>query len=160
MKIIQIVRERFPMVKMFADFQDPNITPNATCRQKVIGTDYVKITQKAVYDNKRQKPQYEYEIIIIPTGKKYYFYCGAHVNNTVLHTMLNEMTEVAKNQSQSPEPEETKVTDKEASITSEQIATLTLKNFYAGLGLLMRATGLITVEDDIKTAKKILGISE
>ena len=158
MKIIQIVRERFPMVKMFADFQDPNITPNATCRQKVIGTDYVKITQKAVYDNKRQKPQYEYEIIIIPTGKKYYFYRGAHVNNTVLHTMLDEMTEVVK--TQKPEPEEAKPTDKETSITSEQIATLTLKNFYAGLGLLMRATDIITVEDDKAIAKKILGISE
>lgn len=158
MKIIQIVRERFPMVKMFADFQDPNITPNATCRQKVIGTDYVKITQKAVYDNKRQKPQYEYEIIILPTGKKYYFYRGAHVNNTVLHTMLDEMTEVAKNQSQSPEPEEAKVTDKEVAMTYEQLATL--KNLYEALGVLMRALGIITVEDDKAIAKKILGISE
>lgn len=159
MNIIQIVRERFPMVKMFADYQDPNITPNATCRQKVIGTDYVKITQKAVYDNKRQKPQYEYEIIILPTGKKYYFYRGAHVNNTVLHTMLDEMTEVTKKiQSQNPEPKETNLTDKDVSMTYEQLATL--KNFYAGLGLLMRALGIITVEDDTRIAKKILGISE
>ena len=146
------------MVKMFADYQDPNITPNATCRQKVIGTDYVKITQKAVYDNKRQKPQYEYEIVILPTGKKYYFYRGAHVNNTVLHTMLDEMTEVAKNQSQNPEPEETKVTDKEVAMTYEQLSTL--KNLYEGLGVLMRALGIITVEDDTRVAKKILGISE
>lgn len=158
MNIIQIVRERFPMVKMFADFQDPNIIPNATCRQKTISTDYVKITQKAVYDNKRQKPQYEYEITILPTGKKYYFYRGAHVNNTVLHTMLDEMTEVAKNQSQKPESEEAKVTDEEVSMTYEQLATL--KNFYAGLGILMRALGIITAEDDTRIAKKILGITE
>lgn len=159
MNIIQIVRERFPMVKMFADFQDPNITPNATCRQKTISTDCVKITQKAVYDNKRQKPQYEYEITILTTGKKYYFYRGAHVNNTVLHTMLDEMTEVAKkDQSQKPEPEEAKVTDKEVAMTYEQLATL--KNLYAGLGVLMRALGIITVEDDTRVAKKILGISE
>ena len=142
------------MVKMFADYQDPNITPNATCRQKVIGTDYVKITQKAVYDNKRQKPQYEYEIVILPTGKKYYFYRGAHVNNTVLHTMLDEMTEVAKNQSQNPEPEETKVTDKEVAMAYEQLVTL--KNLYEGLGVLMRALGI----DDTRVAKKTLGISE
>jgi hypothetical protein len=147
------------MVKMFADFQDPNISPNATCRQKVISTDYVKITQKAVYDNKYQKPQYEYEIAILPTGKKYYFYRGAHVNNTVLRTMLNEMTEVAKKeQSQKPEPEEAKVTDKEVSMTYEQLATI--KNLYAALGVILRALGIITVEDDTKIAKKILGMTE
>lgn len=158
MNIIQIVRERFPMVKMFADFQDPNITPNATCRQKTISTDCVKITQKAVYDNKRQKPQYEYEITILPTGKKYYFYRGAHVKNVLLHTMLDEMSEVAKDLSQKPEPEEAKVTDKEVSMTYEQLATL--KNLYAALGITMRALGIITVEDDTRIAKKILGISE
>ena len=159
MNIIQIVRDKFPMVKMFADFQDPNITPNATCRQKTISSDAVKITQKAVYDNKRQKPQYEYEITILPTGKKYYFYRGAHVNNTVLHTMLNDMTEVTKKtQSQNHEPEEAKETDKDVSMTYEQLSTL--KNLYEGLGVIMRALGIITVEDDTKIAKKILGISE